>query len=196
MPRSILHVGMCFFDTVLIMHKPTNELAFFVCFFGSRDMTDTTIRKNTKAAIICLKKEKEKMASFPFVCICGSNTRLKFQIETRKIERGIAVITLILIKCIGIVLRSHPLMGDELGSAVDIDYLLVSSGLSTPIFTLIGNDDFWSCNTDLRPKMSPKIGNFEFSWIPKQFGPAYALLCHGQCFQFSSPSLQWLTSCD
>ena len=88
MPRSILHVGMCFFDTVLIMHKPTNELAFFVCFFGSRDMTDTTIRKNTKAAIICLKKEKEKMASFPFVCICGSNTRLKFQIETRKIERG------------------------------------------------------------------------------------------------------------
>ena len=33
-------------------------------------------------------------------------------------------------------------MGDELGSATDIDRLLVSSGLSTPIFTLIGNNDF------------------------------------------------------
>ena len=40
-------------------------------------------------------------------------------------------------------------MGDELGSANDIDRLLVSSGLSTPILTLIGNDDFWSCHTDL-----------------------------------------------
>ena len=54
------------------------------------------------------------------------------------------------------------LMGDELGSATDIDRLLASSGLSTPIFALIGNDDFWSCHTDFRPKMSPKIGNFEF----------------------------------
>ena len=33
-------------------------------------------------------------------------------------------------------------MGDELGSATDIVRLLVSSGLSTPICTLIGNDDF------------------------------------------------------
>ena len=38
-------------------------------------------------------------------------------------------------------------MGDELGSATDIDRLLVSSGLSTPYFTLIGKDDFWSCHT-------------------------------------------------
>ena len=29
-----------------------------------------------------------------------------------------------------------------------------------------------------------------------QTGPAYALLRHGQCFQFSSPNLQWLTSFD
>ena len=71
-----------------------------------------------------------------------------------------------------------------------------------PIFALIGNDDFWSCDPDFRPKMSPKNGNFEFSWIsrrdrigfPKLFGPAYALLCHGKCFQFSSPNLQWLAS--
>ena len=56
-------------------------------------------------------------------------------------------------------------MGDELGSTTDIDRLLVSSGLlSTPIFDLIGSDDFWSCHSDFRPKMSPKNGNFEFSW--------------------------------
>ena len=51
-------------------------------------MTDTTIRKNTKAAIACLKK---KEAGIEIICTCGSNTRLKIQIETRKIERGIAV---------------------------------------------------------------------------------------------------------
>ena len=34
------------------------------------------------------------------------------------------------------------------------------------------------------------------SRIPKVFGPAYALLGHGQCFHFSSPNLQWLTSFD
>ena len=33
-------------------------------------------------------------------------------------------------------------MGDELSNAADIDRLLVSSGLPTPIFTLIENDDF------------------------------------------------------
>ena len=34
------------------------------------------------------------------------------------------------------------------------------------------------------------------SRIPKRFGPAYGLLCHGQCFQCSSPNLQWLTRID
>ena len=33
-------------------------------------------------------------------------------------------------------------MVDKLGRAADMDRLLVSSGQSTPIFTLIGNDDF------------------------------------------------------
>ena len=43
---------------------------------------------------------------------------------------------------------SYLVMGDEMGSATDIDRLLVSSGLYIPIFTLIGNDDFQSCHTD------------------------------------------------
>ena len=58
-------------------------------------------------------------------------------------------------------------MGDKPGSATDIDRLLVSSGLYTPIFTLIGSDHFWSYHTDCRPKMSPKNGNVEFSWISR-----------------------------
>ena len=40
-----------------------------------------------------------------------------------------------------------------------ISTVSLSSGLSTPIFTLIVNDDFWGCHADFRPKMSPKIGN-------------------------------------
>ena len=80
-------------------HAPGNKretrLSFF--FFCSRDMIDKAVRKNTKAAITCLKKKTEKEASLTFVCTCGSKMRLKFQIETRKIERGIAVIPLVLI---------------------------------------------------------------------------------------------------
>ena len=44
-----------------------------------------------------MKNEIKNGAGFPIVCTCGSNTRLKFQIETRKIERGIAGIPLVLI---------------------------------------------------------------------------------------------------
>ena len=104
------------------------------------------------------------------------------------------------------VFGSYLLVSDELGSATGIDRLLVSSGLlSTPIFTLIENDDFWSCHTDFGPKMSPKNGiiiiflldiSARSSRIPERFRPEYALLCHGQRFQLSSPSLQWLTSFD
>ena len=51
-------------------------------------------------------------------------------------------------QCIGTVFWSYLVMGDELGSATGIDRLLVSSGPSTTIFTLIGNDEFWSSHTD------------------------------------------------
>ena len=58
-------------------------------------------------------------------------------------------------------------MGDELGRATVIDRLLVSSGLFTPIFTLIGNDNF-GAHTDLRTIMSPKNHYFEFSSISRR----------------------------
>ena len=80
------------------MHQPINGKPAPVLFiFCSREMTDKRIRKNTKATITCLKKRRSSGAGFPFVCTFGSNTRLKFQIETRKIKRGIAVMPLVLI---------------------------------------------------------------------------------------------------
>ena len=63
-------------------------------------MTDTTIRKNTKTAITCLEKTKTEKTWFPFVRTCGSNMRLNFWIEVRKIERGIAEkLTFLVITC-------------------------------------------------------------------------------------------------
>ena len=132
------------------MHQPTNGTpALFLFLFFSRDMTHIIIRKIMQA-ITCL--EKKEGAGFPFVCRCGSNKRMEFQTETRKIERGIAVVLLVLITtCLTyknrFVLWSYLMAGDKLGSATGIDRLLASSGLPTPIWNLIGNDNFWSCHT-------------------------------------------------
>ena len=95
-------------------------------------------------------------------------------------------------------------MGDELGSETDMDRLFVSSGWSAPIFTLIGNDDFWSCRAHFRPKMSPKLGNFGCSWISRRnrVGFSNCLDLHTHCCAtvsasiFSCPNLQWLTRFD
>ena len=60
-------------------------------------------------------------------CACGSNKSLKFQIEIRKIERGMAV--LLLSHCLFNAQEPffvYLLVGDELGSATDADILLVS----------------------------------------------------------------------
>ena len=89
-----------------------------------------------------------------------------------------------------------------------IDRLLVSSALFTPSFTLIGNDYFWSCHTNLASKSSKKtkkilrlkfrgyLGENESDSHLELFGRSYALLRHGQCFQFSCPNLQCLTRFD
>ena len=82
------------------MHHATNvRPAFFVFFFCSRDVIDTTIQKNTQAVITFLKKEEKKKASLTFVLHMRFKycMRLKFQTETRKIEEVIAVLLLVLI---------------------------------------------------------------------------------------------------
>ena len=61
---------------------------------------------------------------------------------------------------------SYLLIGDEVGSATDIDRLFVSSGPFCTWYTnfhlLIGNDDFWSFHTGFRPEISPKKCNLSF----------------------------------
>ena len=53
-------------------------------------------------------------------------------------------IYLLLVRTHGIILLWYLLMGDALGAATYIDRLLVPSALSTTIFTLIGDNYFWS----------------------------------------------------
>ena len=92
----------------------------------------------------------KKGAGFPLVSTYGSSTRLKIQIGTRKIERGIALLIMPLVLITTCLMYGNrfwvtSLDGWRTGyycSATDIDRLLVSSGLSTPLFTLIGNNDF------------------------------------------------------
>ena len=76
---------------------------------------------------------------------CGSNTRVKFQIEPRKIERGIAekqyfseLLVLRMESCVWQFLS----MGGQLGNETNIDLLLGSSTISPTNLALIGNDDF------------------------------------------------------
>ena len=133
-----IRLNMTYLDVIFLHgldHASTDgKPAFFSFSFCPTDMTNTTIRKNTKATTTCLKK-----TGFPFVCTCGSNTRLKSRIEIRKIERGMPVMTLVLVTTYllnveepFVFFLSYLLMGDELGSATDIDRLLVSSGPSIP----------------------------------------------------------------
>ena len=62
---------------------------------------------------------------------------------------------------------SYLLMGDELGSATDIDRFLGSSGRSTPIFSNDREGRFLALSYRFRPTMSPKNGNDELSWISR-----------------------------
>ena len=69
MPRSILHTTPEYyldviFDTVVIMHQPTNGKPAPIFLFGSIDVTETTIRKNTKATHNLSEKRREKRSGF------------------------------------------------------------------------------------------------------------------------------------
>ena len=117
-------------------------------------------------------------------CFCfWSRKKLKEPIEAQpnenhKLKRGIALLIMPLVptrstpaNCIGIVFWSYLFDGWRIGRCNwhrSSPCLLVSSELSTPIFPLIVNDDFWSGHIDFGPKMSPKIGKFGFPWISRR----------------------------
>ena len=77
------------FDTLLIMHKPTNGKPVFFFFLFER-YGRYKYPKNAKTPVCCVKKIRRKKPGFPFVCTCGLTTALKFQIEILKNDRGIA----------------------------------------------------------------------------------------------------------
>ena len=87
-----------FFDTVFIVAPTNNWKAcprfYFILFLLLRYVTDTTIRRNARATAVPPLKKKEELfrQAFRLFCMCGSNMSLNFQMEIRKIERGIAEI--------------------------------------------------------------------------------------------------------
>ena len=204
---------MWFFDTRCLCLTSTNKwkscpiLFYFVVreIYGS----DKIIREKYKSDHNLPEKKIRKGAGgrLSAVFTCGSNTRLKFQVETRKIERRIAVLPLLcsslLVYCIWIVLGPYLLRGDEMGSATDIDRLIVSSsGLYTNFhLTWSGTTDFWSCHTDFKPKMPSKVGsfvrNFELSWISRRYRVGFPNcldlhICTKYCATVSASNFQVL----
>ena len=100
MPRSILHVGTwCLARCWQCTKQQTWDLPFSFSSFVREIWSIQRSGKITKAAMPFLKKKRKKRRVLRFLHIhtCGSNMRLKFQIETRKIERGIAVIPHLLV---------------------------------------------------------------------------------------------------
>ena len=68
---------------------------------------------------------EKKRVDFPFVRTCGSKTRVKFQIGSRQMERGVAeeryfsrLLLFCMESCFG-----NTLMGGELGNEINIDLL-------------------------------------------------------------------------
>ena len=73
-------------------------------------MPDLATLKKYLCGQISSEKKKREKAGFAFVCMCDSTTKLKFQIETRKIERSIAKkLVLLVLTCLmyGIVFRQY-----------------------------------------------------------------------------------------
>ena len=160
MPLSILrvHVWMWFLDAVFTMHRPTNgKPAPLLFVFCPRYKIDTTIRKNIKAAITRLKtKTKTKGAGFP-VCV-----HMRFKHEVKNSDRNLQNWTAYPSNatCSHGMYRNHFLVVSldrwRIGQC-NRSIVSLSSGPSTPMFTLIGNDDFGALISILyRPNTSPK----------------------------------------
>ena len=106
-------------------------------------MTDKKNRKKEKVTLSSVKKHKTKSDGSEYICTSVSNA-WNFQSEKCKMERVSSQINrffrnyLIYIWNTVLVIS----LDDELGDQTYVDVLIVSSELSPPKFTLIGNDDF------------------------------------------------------
>lgn len=164
-------------------------------------MTNAMVQITKETVKLFERKKEKKRAGFPFFYHMRFKYEVTNQIETRKMERGIAVKPLVLVTA-----RSMYMMGDELGRANCIDRLLGSPGLSTAMFTWIGNADFWSCHADFTPKKSgAKKCNFEFlgylgeikSDLTKNAWTCMYFHCvRVRASNILRPNLQWFTRYD
>ena len=99
-----------------------------------------------------LQTRRIKWDGSEYKCTCRSHAMLKLQSEICKIERGIAEVTsfMILVAFRMPSFCCHLLMGDGLGNATytSIVSCLQQCLLSTPNFTLIGNEHFEGCRAN------------------------------------------------
>ena len=103
MPRSILLVGRMWFLTRCwsCTNQQGKACPGLPPFVFEGEMIDITIREHSKSTTSFLKKKRSRLCVFfcTYVFVVQIRTRLKFQIETRKIkiEQGIEVLPLVLI---------------------------------------------------------------------------------------------------
>ena len=169
------------------------------CFFSERDDRYNDPKKYLSD--INLSQKRTKGPGFPLACIWYAvRTRGRTQIDIRKIERGIAEMQLVLITACFMYRNRFLVISWWTGQ--------YNSYRSCPcVFRAIytnfhlARERRFLMLSHRWQKCRQENGNFlvflnisaRSSRILKLFGPAYALLSHGQCFQFSSPNLQWLT---
>ena len=165
--------------------------------------------KNKKATTTCLTNRTSTGAGFPFVCTCGSNTinRSKLQIETRKMERGMVVLTLVVVTTYLMYSNRDmvvSLYGWRTGQCNGYRSSPRAFRTVYTKFHLHGERRILDLLFGLYAKMSAKKWHFRVfldisprsSRFLKMFGLACTLLCQGQRFQFSSPKLQWFSKFD
>ena len=151
-PLNVTNLEVIFY-AVFLMHGQNNWkacLSLLLLLLLRETWPIPTIRKNIKATIISLKKKSKTFpAGFPYVCTSGSSTRFTFQVEIRKIERGIAermpftIFTILLAFRMKSFWCHISLSVTKLGNATYIDRFLGSSALCLHQFSLWSRRTFF-----------------------------------------------------
>ena len=195
------------------MHQPRNgkPACFRSLFFSEKYNPYNDPKKQKRPQLVWKRKKKQKRqyqkAGFPTVCTCGSNARLKIHIETRKMERGMVVLTLVVVTTYLMYSNRDmvvSLYGWRTGQCNGYRSSPRAFRTVSTKFHLHGERRILDLLFGLYAKMSAKKWHFRVfldisprsSRFLKMFGLACTLLCQGQRFQFSSPKLQWFSKFD
>ena len=206
MPCPILRIWM-FLDVVFIMHQPTNRKPLPSIFCSRHDRFNDP--KQYKSDHNLSEKKKKKRGRLS-VCL-HMRFKYKVKISDRSSQNWVGHRSNAtcshhyLSQCTAIVFLVISLDGWRIGAAqlISIVSLYVRDCLhqfspwsGTTIFGAVTQIISRKC----RQKMAVLsflgyLGEIE-SDSPTVWTCTCNLLCHGQCFQFSSPNLQWLTRFD